>query len=535
MLKLLVLTLLILAIGGRCGRSPPPIVVDHIVIGLGLAGSELATLLARDNKSFVAFESRHTYGGRAQSVNIGSYVLPKGGAWQQGGGPQHVLTSRLDTCCIKTIPQNWNSWNDYNEKGESTSASSQELELAYACADQLALDMAAANKSDVDQQTLLLACDWFKETVEDHLAELSTLDFEWAEPPIATSAFGTMPWSTYESPHDDEDNFIIDPRGTEELAGCWLDKYVSGGRYGSSLNYNSSVTKVDTVNKILTLSNGSRYQWRHALFDTRSLAVHQYDVSKNDGKGYKPKLEGDRLLGLLSMHYPVYEKVFFQFPVRFWGNKQIYNIYPTNGLSGSMWHSVDLNKWLPGSRIIYHIISSPDSQRMELLSDAQVADIVLKDLINVFGTIPVPTTTVVSRWINNPSFRGTYSNRPPSLTDNLLEAIFEPFGNGTVMLTGEAYCPRMNGYLHSAILAAQTTYDEWKVRIGEPTVSRVIPRDNVCFTDSPTNLKRNRLNLKHRYNHFNHNTFGRLPDSVFWSKVALRVEIAQNRTRNLIH
>lgn len=40
--------------------------------------------------------------------------------------------------------------------------------------------------------------------------------------------------------------------------------------------------------------------------------------------------------------------------------------------------------------------------------------------------------------------------------------------------------------MHGAILGAQTVYDEWKVRNGETPLMRATPRDNKCFTDTPT-------------------------------------------------
>jgi len=516
---------------GFAGKGPEPLLVevDHLVIGLGLAGSELATLLARDHKEFLALEARATFGGRAQNIQFGDYRVPKGGAWQQGGGKQHALTDRLKSCGIKTTRQNWNRWADYNYTGSSISASWSNFEAAYACADALSLEMQARGDPDTDQQALLLACGWFKASVADHLPELSTLEFEWAEPATATSAFSSMPWATYTSPHTDEDNFIIDPRGMEELAGCWLDRYVQGGRHGASLQYNSPVVSVNTDLKVVTLQNGSRIGWRHALFDTRSLAIHQYDAAKNGGQGFVPRIDGLRLQGILNMHYPVFEKIFLQFPRKFWGNLEIYNIFSSSGRSGSMWQNLDVPGFFRNSRILYHTLASPDSQRFELLSDAQIVANIRVDLESVFGAgnVPDPERVFVSRWTSDPFFRGSYSNRPPSLDNHRYDAIFIPFGaNETVMLTGEAYCQRMNGYLHSAILAAQTTYDEWKIRRGEVPIVRSTPRNNVCFSAQPT-AKRDILSKGGvRYNRFDR-AQDRQPDESFWQAVGQRLQKAR--------
>ena len=289
----------------------------------------------------------------------------------------------------------------------------------------------------------------------------------------------------------------------------------------------------------MTLQNGTRVGWRHALFDTRSLAVQHYDIARNEGAGYAPALEGARLSGIANYHFPVYEKVFFVFPEKFWDNSQFYNIFSPNGLAGSLWQNLDLGGWLPGSRILYYTITSPESQRFELLEDEQIANVLLEDLRRLFGAenVPEPEEVTVSRWINNPYFRGTYSNRPPNLNDDLFYAIFEPFGaDNSVVFTGEAYCARMNGYLHAAILAAQTSYDEWKIRQGEAPFLRATPRDNVCFTDAPVSgpegdsQKRQFAGAagKHRLERMNHGQKGRRSDNEHRKEVEKRVQKARS-------
>lgn len=144
----------------------------HIVIGLGFAGAELASMLARDGKEFVAFEARHTYGGRAQSFSLESGdVMPKGASWQAGGGAAHPLTERIAECLVETQEQDWDDWTDYRASGEEADVPYDEFDTAIDCVAELAAHNLARGKDDMPLDVGLKLCGWWPVTQDDWLAE----------------------------------------------------------------------------------------------------------------------------------------------------------------------------------------------------------------------------------------------------------------------------------------------------------------------------------------------------------------------------
>ena len=458
-------------------RPPTPIDIDVAVVGVGLAGAEIASLAVSDGRVPTIFESRSTYGGRTQSVHIGDYTLPKGGGWQQGTGRNHALTKRIRECGIEVKGQNWNRWLDFCVNGTECGASWGDFEAAFACAEGLAVEF--ADYGAISMETGLRLCGWWAQSDDEFLIQDSTILFEWAENPSVLGLQYNLPWLTY-AVHTDADNFFTDPRGAEEMAACWLDRYGVGREQSVQVNYNSRVTNIDSDAQILTLANGTRYHY-NVLFNTMPLGVMSWNLVKEEGSLFTPALPLSKQVALHGYHVPVYQKIYFQFPTAFWNafspNKEFFNIAPIAPHQCTLWQNVDLSDgWLTGSRIIYLTCTSPQSNYAENLTEQQWADVLMPELRKVFGDdIPSPERVVISEWLSDPNFRGTFSNRPVESTPERLDEFFAPMGtDGTHIITGEAYCRNMNGFMHSAILAAETSWCEYQVRTGER------PADTPC-------------------------------------------------------
>jgi len=490
--------------GGNPNRPPEPVEIDVAVAGLGLAGAEIMTLAKAAGRDPVAFESRASFGGRTTTIDVGEYTLTKGGSWQQGTGRNHPLTRRLSECSINNVGQNWNKWLDYCLDGQECGNSWGDFESSFACAEALSEQLKAEGVAPVSQDTGMRLCGWLAQNDDEYLVQDSTFRFEWAEPLSVTSLQSSLPWLTY-SVYNDADNYITDSRGSQEMIGCWLDRYGFGRAASSKLNYNSAIANIDTDAQILTLVNGSRYHYQ-VLFNTIPIGVLSWNQAREDGSLFTPPLSPERQLALHGYHTPVYQKIFMQFPTAFWNdfspNKEFFNIAPVASHSCTLWQNVDLPNWLPGSRIIYLTCTSPQSDYAENLSEDQWTELLMPELRRIFGSdIPSPDLVVVSRWKNDPNFRGTYSNRIVEGTGDRFDQLFEPFGtNESHILTGEAYCANLNGYMHGALLAAQTSWCEYQVRTGalpEETPCRAVATDadgealpNFCFDEAVESRKR---------------------------------------------
>lgn len=485
-----VLTALVVCVHGFAALTTAPSAhIEHIVIGLGFAGAELATMLARDGKQFVAFEARETYGGRAQAVQVGDIRVGAGASWQRGVGEAHPLTERLRLCEMRSREQDWDSWMDYRSNGVEADVPWDAWEAAWDCAAVIARHEREAGRAELPLDVALKLCGWLPRKQEHFLAEAGSMDGALAEP-TALGRLGSVPQATYTAPHEDNDRYILDERGFEELVGCWLDYHLSTestrGRISARLNYASPVVNVNTALRRLTLANGTVYSF-DTLFDTRSLAVLRWNAVREGGSAYSPPVSGERLRGLLSLHFPLEMRVFFRFPKKFWSGAQFFNIMSRSGLTGVLWHSLDHKDAFPGSRVIYATIHGAAAERFEAMSDARVTEALGEDLRAVFGKEALePTSVRVTRWLEDEWFRGA-SLRLRLGATTYLDAVRAPLGGGTVHWAGEIQCPEMAGTAHGAILGAQTVYDAWKLAKGEEALVRAWPSDNKCFVERPAN------------------------------------------------
>lgn len=444
--------------------------LDVVVVGGGYAGSTIAVNAKMAGREPFIFESTESFGGRARRIKVGDYHFPKGAGWQSGLGPLNPMTKILKVCNISNTRVNWNRWVDYCKNGQECEESWDEFETAFACASALSTEMGALGLPAVSIDTGLKLCGWKAITDAQFIYETATVNYEWAESAAVTSLMGSLPLIIDEVYHDG-DKFITDPRSSQEGVACWLDRYGIGREPSYHVNYNSPVVNINTADRIITLRNGTRYQY-NVLFNTIPNGVLAWNQIHEDGSLFTPKLSASRVRALYGYHTPDYVKVFLQFPTDFWNsykpNIQYFNIWPTALHSCTVWQNVDLPNFWPGSKILYVTCTTPQSDMGEVLSSAQWKDMLMPQLRNVFGNnIPDPTLLRVARWLDDPNFRGTYSNQAVEFSLDKFNAFYEPLGpNGTHIFAGEGYCYLMFGYMQSAILSGHTAWCEYQVRIG---------------------------------------------------------------------
>lgn len=81
-----------------------------------------------------------------------------------------------------------------------------------------------------------------------------------------------------------------------------------------------------------------------------------------------------------------------------------------------VWQSLDMDGFFPGSGILFVTVTGDFSKRIELMSDELVKAEVLEVLRSMYPntTIPEPDAFYFPRWLNDPLYRGSYSNWPSS-------------------------------------------------------------------------------------------------------------------------
>lgn len=155
------------------------------------------------------------------------------------------------------------------------------------------------------------------------------------------------------------------------------------------------------------------------------------------------------LCSILTPTKAIYTKIFLRFPTTFWPNAQ-YLIYADPAKRGyySVWQSLDLADFLPGSHIIFATVTGRESLRIERQSDTDTRKEMMAVLRSMFPDVdvPEPLEMVFKRWHADPLFRGTYSNWGASYAPAVFDDLRMPLEQ-RLWFAGEATSFKYFGFL----------------------------------------------------------------------------------------
>lgn len=144
----------------------------------------------------------------------------------------------------------------------------------------------------------------------------------------------------------------------------------------------------------------------------------------------------------------IYTKIFLTFNTTFWSPTQ-YQIYADPSKRGfyTVWQSLDLPDFLPGSHVLFATVTNQESIRIERQSDTETQAEMMTVLRSMYGpNIPEPTQFFFKRWLADPLFRGTYSNWGPSYSPGVFDDLRAPVGT-RLWFAGEATSFKYYGFL----------------------------------------------------------------------------------------
>ncbi|KAF8064162.1 amine oxidase [Lyophyllum atratum] len=425
-----------------------------IILGGGVAGIIAArTLHEQGINDFVILEARDELGGRLKSTSFAGKTVELGANWvqgtQTGNGPANPILTLVEKHKVKT------QFNDYfgSITTYDNTGAVDYLDVFNTSVDAYVnLTIAAGgrvpqNLVDVTSRTAYTLLGAKPRDAHAKAAEYFQFDWEYAQKPDQTSAIASS-WAnnfTFDADQGgfSEDNLLnIDQRGFKTFIQEEAKEFLKP----SQLRLNSTVKTVSWSGsgvKIL-LADGSLISGDYALC-TFSLGVLQ-----NDDVTFTPDLPAFKQEAIASMTMGTYTKIFLQFSEKFWFDTEVALYADPERGRYPVWQSLDHEKFLPGSGIIFVTVTGDFSERIEALPDAQVKGEVLGVLQSMYPniTIPAPLDFKFARWYSDPLYRGSYSNWPPSFVrqhhDNLRANV------GRLYFAGEATSQKYFGFLHGA-------------------------------------------------------------------------------------
>jgi len=475
------------------------------IIGAGMSGINVGrNLIEYGIEDFVVFEAQNRIGGRMYSKPLGSDgINVDGGAmWIQGlgtqNGPINPIWDFVRKSDIECHLVNWNKEAIYDVDGTPASLDYNKLDSMDACVvNEIQSAIQRGELRDISSLEAMRLCGFEPETALERAGRMYYHDFEWSETPAVTSTNYTANFPTYDY-YGDTDCLLTDNRGYGEVVLQLMDQYYQGGRTDERVILNAPVFNINTADRVIELKTGEKLQFDY-IINSMPIGVVQYEMrgtgrKNNDPPLYTPEWSLQRRSALEAYHMVTYHKTFLRFEEVFWDAKEIIikaPLFPEMSMVITPMDIGSKTKLRPGTGIICVQHFSDVAIWMDEMSDADILELIMTELRLMYGkNIPDPTYVSTSLENDNPYQRYSYSNVPVGFSEDEFALLFEPENNH--YFTGEARCRNLNGYVHGAYLAGQTTALEVLRDMQANGISELQnltlpdPYNNACWRDPRT-------------------------------------------------
>ncbi|KAJ7135715.1 flavin-containing amine oxidoreductase-domain containing protein [Mycena epipterygia] len=443
---------LVLILGGGASGKQQFKIPSCILNSIGIAA---ARSLNDQGVDFIIIEARDELGGRLQNHAFGDYTVEAGGdliqGTQTGSGRSNPIFELAKRHNIKTQYTDYsNSLSTFDELGvagykDMVDRASDELNGMIA----IAGPRVQQNLVDITARAgYALSGVPFPEDPHKKAAEY----YEYAQKPEQVSLIkAALNFNSTFIPaqggFSEDDLLSIDPRGFKTIIQEEAKEFI----LPKQVIFNSTVKTIAySVHGVtVTLTNGTLFTGEYAIC-TFSLGVLQNNDVNFDPPLPDYKQEAIQSMKMASYFQVTFTKIFFQFSEKFWFDTELALYADKERGKYPIWQSLDHAKYLPGSKIIFTIVTGDFAERIEALSDSQVREEALGVLKSMYPhlKIPEPREFWFPRWRSDPLYRGSFSSWPASFVSEHYDNLAANMGN--LYFAGEHTEKLYHGFLHGA-------------------------------------------------------------------------------------
>ena len=446
---------------------------EVLILGGGASGISIGkTLFDAGITDFIVVEAYSELGGRIRKQRFGGYDIELGANEIEGTdrslGMDHQ-TNPLWNIAVKKCGLKGRYINEYNDDHvtyrNGTVVHDNDLRsrllkaMDLGIKDSLKLQKNGGKDRSIAKQ--LEKFGWKPKTPLEHMLDWSVIDLADGETPEETSTFAALPLPLNRL-HGRDDYFIDDKRGYAHFVKCMADDFLKSD--SSRLQLNTTVTAISwsdsgvcvTVHTTGQPTNKRKLCAKYAVV-TFSVGVLQ---SKEGQAMFHPSLPQWKVSAIGKLSYTNYLKIFVKFNETFWNNDVsfIFHVsedrgyYPVMQPLGST-----ISKVLPSDANILLFFLTEDhalrvSKQPKNITQMEIMEILRK----IYGnSIPEPEDILVSPWIEDPLFRGMFTNVSPGVTDEMYEVASKPIGN--LYFSGEGTCREYFGTVVGAYMSGIST------------------------------------------------------------------------------
>ena len=445
-----------------------------LILGAGAAGLAAAHELEElgvTNYSIV--EAIEGIGGRMMNVDFGGAIIQAGANWVQGTEGSW-LWELVKAGNVSGVFTNWDSAAYKYGKdavanySDMTDAAFEEYDEIYECMSEYADTLRESGESDTSIRQAQKLCGWkdYRNPIREFV-EWFKIDFEYSENPKGTSLKSSVPTAPYVQ-YLDEDFFVTDSRG-------WLPALEQLNFDPSKIVFNTTVQEIQygsdgaTVSATTKQADGSETSVSlraDYVICTFSIGVIQAQFDTL----FRPPLPDWYRQEVFKFDMNSYVKIFMRFPSNFWGEEEFYYYTSHRRAYFTLWQNLGAPGILDDGdqHILIATLTGEEAHRVERQTDEETKAEAMAVLRIMFESDDIPECTdiFVPRWLDNPLFRGSYSNWPIGVT--LEDHIQMSTPNARLFISGEATHPSLPGFIHGALEEGRQTARVVKACMDDP-------------------------------------------------------------------
>jgi monoamine oxidase len=428
------------ALGSHAATAAEP---EVIVIGAGLAGLAAARQLMRQGRRVLVLEARDRIGGRVWTRSLAGAPVDMGAAWIHG------IEDNPLTAVARKAGIRWQE-SDFSRQalylgGERLTAS--ELGAADALSAQAVerFDRARSMlKPDADGGLVATLLGWPEfaqapERVQQAVRFQLHSDFalEWA------ADFDALSLRSIDEGEE--------PRGAHVMPIGGYGAIIAELSTGIEIRRQTPVLAVQVVADGVEVRTPDTTLRAKGVVLTAPLGVLRAGDILIEPTASKRHREALAALTMGTMN-----RIALRFPERFWPREVERFADIAAGFGGPLeWFDLSATADAP---VLAALASGRRANLLESEPDASAVKSALADLGRIFGRVPEPISTALSRWGRDAFARGAYSRRTPGDHGDMRAALAEPIA-GRLVLAGEHVDVDSPGTTHGAYrsgLAAAT-------------------------------------------------------------------------------
>nr|XP_018903435.1 PREDICTED: spermine oxidase-like [Bemisia tabaci] len=452
-----------------------------IVVGGGAAGTAAATRLVQNGfENVTLLEAGGRLGGRCHTIALGEEHVDLGAQWIHGeeGNAVYAMAAPLnltkDSIVSKASIVNAKFFKPDGSMMDSKISDSLLL-YCFKIAEKIHAQEPSSNRS-------LSLGDVFMKSFNENLLELKDVNIcdadinqilEWfhkfENSLEASDSWYDVSFEGYRKYEECNGNLNVAWKtgGYSNVIDLLLQRQPkSKSEIHLNVQFGKEVTKIvqGEHELVLTCADGSVFTADHTIVCV-SLGVLKANVPFM----FNPPLPGKKLLAINTLAMGVAEKLFIQFPYRWWPDEwpslqilldsnikeelkemkkewleEVFSFFVLDNAPNT------LCGWVGGNAARY-VSNIPDEEiKNDLL-------FLLKRYLSKLYQIPNPVRFARSNWYGNTHFRGSYSfvtvqaNENNSSSEDLAEPILDAFGRPVIMFAGEATHSHFFSTVHGAI------------------------------------------------------------------------------------